>query len=786
MTRTDPAAGTLLDLLRARYGDGRITHVEHLPARTGTPADWPDWVPDPLRAALAARGVTRPWAHQARAAELAWQGRHVVVATGTGSGKSLAYLVPALSRLLTDPRATVLYLAPTKALAADQLRSVTELALPGVRAGCYDGDTPREEREWLRAHGRFILTNPDMLHHGILPGHRAWRQFLRRLAYVVVDECHAYRGVFGSHVAQVLRRLRRLATEPVFLLASATADDPASAASRLTGVEVEAVTEDASPRGAITFVLWEPPLLAATPDAGPAVPSARTPAEDTPAGAGDVIAAEQPIRRSALAETADLLADAVTQDIRTLAFVRSRRGAEVVAASAARALDEVVPGLGNRVAAYRSGYLPEERRALEQALRTGDLLGLATTNALELGVDLVGLDAVVLCGYPGRLASLWQQAGRAGRAGQDAVCVLVARDDPLDTYLVHHPEALFGAPVEATVLDPTNPYVLGPHLAAAAAEAPLTEADLAQFGGPAAVEAIEALTAARLLRRRPTGWYWVGRDRPEIDLRGTGGAPVAVVENGSGRLLGTVDAGSAHPLLHPGAVYLHQGVSYVVDALDLADGVALVHPESPDWSTHARDITDLTVAAVRDYTDAGPVGLFLGEVEVTNQVVSYQRRRLGTGEIVGTFPLDLPPRQLSTMAVWFTVSPQALARAGVPEEEVPGALHAAEHAAIGLLPLVATCDRWDIGGLSTARHADTGAPTVFVYDGHPGGAGFAERAYQAAVAWLTATRDVIAECACEAGCPACIQSPKCGNGNQPLSKPHAIATLEVVLAALSG
>src|SRR5690606_23807009 len=358
------------------------THVEHLPARTGTPADWPDWVPDPLRAALAARGVTRPWAHQARAAELAWQGRHVVVATGTGSGKSLAYLVPALSRLLTDPRATVLYLAPTKALAADQLRSVTELALPGVRAGCYDGDTPREEREWLRAHGRFILTNPDMLHHGILPGHRAWRQFLRRLAYVVVDECHAYRGVFGSHVAQVLRRLRRLATEPVFLLASATAGDPASAASRLTGVEVEAVTEDASPRGAITFVLWEPPLLAATPDAGPAVPSARTPAEDTPAGAGDVIAAEQPIRRSALAETADLLADAVTQDIRTLAFVRSRRGAEVVAASAARALDEVVPGLGNRVAAYRSGYLPEERRALEQALRTGDLLGLATNNAL--------------------------------------------------------------------------------------------------------------------------------------------------------------------------------------------------------------------------------------------------------------------------------------------------------------------------------------------------------------------------------------------------------------------
>jgi DEAD/DEAH box helicase domain-containing protein len=776
VTRTDPTADTLLDLLRARYGDGRITHVEQIPARAGVTADWPDWVPEQLRQLLTQQGVVRPWQHQARAADLAWQGRHVVVATGTGSGKSLAYLLPALSRLQHDPRATVLYLAPTKALAADQLRTVTDFDLPGVRAGCYDGDTPREEREWLRAHGRFILTNPDMLSRGILPHHRAWRQFLRRLTYVIIDECHAYRGVFGSHVAQVLRRLQRLAADPVFLLASATAGDPASAAARLTGVEVEAVIEDTSPRGAVTFVLWEPPLLSGTDGGEPTVPHPRAP-EDLPQ--------EQPVRRSALAETADLLADTASHEIRTLAFVRSRRGAELVAASAARALDEVVPGLGKRIAAYRSGYLPEERRALEQALRNGDLLGLATTNALELGVDLVGLDAVVLCGYPGRLASMWQQAGRAGRAGRDALCVLVARDDPLDTYLVHHPEALFGAPVEATVLDPANPYVLGPHLAAAAAEAPLTEADLPRFGGQPANEVLTALTDARLLRRRPTGWYWVGTGRPDIDLRGTGGQPIAVVENGSGRLLGTVDSGSAHVLLHPGAVYLHQGVSYVVDRLDLDDAVALVHPESPDWSTHARDVTDLTVGQIRSYLDAGPVGLFLGEVEVTNQVVSYQRRRLVTGEVLATIPLDLPPRQLSTVAVWCTISAPALARAGIPEAEIPGALHAAEHAAIGLLPLVATCDRWDIGGLSTALHPDTETPTIFVYDGHPGGAGFAEQAYHAAARWLSATRDAIAECPCETGCPSCVQSPKCGNGNHPLSKQYAIVALDIVLSKVT-
>ena len=704
-----------------------------------------------------------------QAADLVRAGEHVIISTGTASGKSLAYLLPVLSHLLDQPRATALYLSPTKALAADQLRSVTGLGLTEVRASGYDGDTPTAEREWARAHARLILTNPDMLHRSILPRHAEWTTFLRRLSFVVIDECHVYRGVFGSHVAQVIRRLRRVlaryaAQPPVFVLASATSGDPAASATRLTGLPVRAVTEDTSPRGGVTFGLWEPPLL-------PGVAVATNDAA--------------PIRRSALLETADLLADAVTHGVRTLAFVRSRRGAEVVATSARRSLTESVPELANRVAAYRAGYLREERRELERALLDGTLLGLAATNALELGIDVAGLDAVVLCGYPGTLASMWQQAGRAGRSGSDALCVLVARDDPLDTYLVHHPDALFGRGVETTVLDPANPYVLAPHLCCAASELPLVEDDLPMFGGEPVRAVLDALVTAGSLRRRPTGWYWAAKGRPDVDLRGTGGTPVSVVESVTGRLLGTVDAGASHVQVHEGAVYLHQGVSYVVDRLDLDDACAMVHAEEPDWTTHPRDVTGLDVLAVRSYVDAGPVGLFLGDVEVTNQVVGYQRRRLRSREIIDSRPLDLPPRQLRTVAVWWTVSPQALEAAGVAWPDVPGALHAAEHASIGLLPLVATCDRWDIGGLSTAMHPDTSTPTVFVYDGHQGGAGFAERAFAAAAEWLRATRAAIAECVCESGCPSCVQSPKCGNGNDPLDKVAAVVTLDVVLAALA-
>ena len=754
--------GSTLDrVLRDPSRGERVTHVEHVPARAGRRAPWPDWVPPLLVDRLGLVGVPEPWEHQAQAAELARGGQHVVVSTGTASGKSLAYQLPVLSRLLEDEGATALYLAPTKALAHDQLRSVRALTLTQVRAATLDGDTAFEDRDWVRRFAGLVLTNPDMLHRSVLPRHSDWSRLLRGLQYVVVDECHTYRGVFGSHVAQVLRRLRRVCArygaDPVFLLASATVSDPEGSASRLTGLPVVPVSVDASPRGATAFALWEPPLQGAY--------------------AGEHGA---PVRRSATAEAADLLADLVVEGARSLAFVRSRRGAEAVALGARRALAEAAPDLTDRVAAYRAGYLPEERRALEARLQAGDLLGLATTNALELGLDVSGLDAVVLTGWPGTVSSVWQQAGRAGRAGQEALAVLVARDDPLDTYLVHHPEALFGRAVEATVLDPSNPYVLGPHLCCAAAELPLTEADLPLFGETAG-EVLDDLVERGLLRKRPRGWFWTSRERPDADLRGVGGPPVRLVEATTGRLLGTVDHSSAHSQAHTGAVYLHQGASYVVELLDLDESVALVRAEEPDYSTSARDVTEITVVeSLRSQAFAG-VTLTFGTVDVTHQVVAYLKKRLGTGEVLGEEPLDLPPRQLRTRAVWYTVAPELLESAGLGWTAQPGALHAAEHAAIGLLPLFATCDRWDIGGVSTALSADTGQATVFVYDGHQGGAGFAERAYTDAAAWLTATRDAIAACECASGCPSCVQSPKCGNGNEPLDKDGAVRVLDLVL-----
>ncbi|MEV6873655.1 DEAD/DEAH box helicase [Amycolatopsis sp. NPDC051128] len=803
-----------------------ITHVADLPGRAARYAPWPAWADPAVIGALRDCGVTSPWAHQAEAASHAYEGRHVVISTGTASGKSLAYQLPVLSRLAAGEKANALYLSPTKALGADQLRSVSSLDVPGVRAASFDGDTPMVERDWVRAHANWVFTNPDMLHRGILSAHGRWASFFRRLSYVVVDECHSYRGVFGSHVALLLRRLRRVAehygASPVFVLASATTASPASFASRLTGVSCLAVTEDASPRGARTVALWEPPLL-----------------EELTGENG------APVRRSAGAETSRILADLVVEGARSLAFIRSRRGAELAALGARRILSEVDPALTETVAAYRSGYLPEERRALEAALLSGRLLGVATTNALELGVDIAGLDAVVLAGYPGTLASFWQQAGRAGRSGDSALVVFVARDDPLDTYLVHHPSALLDRPVETAVLDPANPYVLAPQLACAVAELPLTVPELEMFGGSAAQEVLTELAEQKLLRRRSSGWYWTSRDRPhaEVGIRGTGGEQIAVVESDSGRMLGTVDPGSACFAVHPGAVYLHQGSSYVVDELDLETGLALVHAENPDWTTTPREIVDISVLSTQEKQDFGGVSVCLGEVAVTSQVVGYLRRR-PSGEVLDHTPLDLPEQSLRTRAVWYTISSQLLGTDGAPgaragssgssgsadgkagtgghrvgtesagpletgEEtqasgrgparegggrtpggaglvpaRVPGALHAAEHAAIGLLPLFATCDRWDIGGVSTAWHEDTGEATVFVHDGHPGGAGFAERGYAAIVPWLVATREAIVSCECPTGCPSCVQSPKCGNGNEPLDKAGAVAVLGTVLGAL--
>jgi DEAD/DEAH box helicase domain-containing protein len=738
----------------------RLRHVEHLPARPARSTTWPGTLAPVLSAALLGAGLGRPWIHQREAVDAAMSGRHVVLATGTASGKSLGYLVPVLDAVLTGPEsggprgATALYLSPTKALAADQLARVGGLAIPGVRAATYDGDTPTDERRWVREHANLVLTNPDLLHHSLLPGHQHWARFLRALRYVVIDECHTYRGVFGSHVAAVLRRLRRVAgrygTEPTFILASATVSQPAEHATALLGLPVHAVTEDGSPRGPMTFALWEPPIDA---DRG---------------------------RRSATTEAADLLAELVADGAQTVAFARSRAGAEALASRAAGLVGERDPALAGSIAAYRGGYLPQERRDLEQRLRDGRLQGLAATNALELGVDITGLDAVVMAGWPGRHSSLWQQAGRAGRDGRDSLAVLVAGDDPLDTPPVRQPDAVLGTPVEAVVLDPDNPHVLAPHLAAAAAELPVTENDLPLFGADTR-RLLDVLVARRVLRRRPKGWYWAHDDRPaaQISLRGATDV-VSIVETRTGRVVGTIDDGAAHHQVHTGAVHLHQGETWVITDLDLDDRTAHAVRGDPGWSTHAQSATRFDLVETERTHRRTEVSVSHGRARVTTRVTGFARK-LPSGAVVGTHALDLPERALTTRALWWTMEPDVLARAGLDPAAIPGALHAAEHAAIGMLPLVATSDRWDVGGVSTARHPDTGLPTVLVYDGYPGGAGFSERAYREFDTWVRATLEAVSGCPCEDGCPACVQSPKCGNGNRPLDKAGAQTVLELAL-----
>ncbi len=709
--------------------------------------------------------MTTLWSHQRESRDHVRAGRHTVVATGTASGKSLCYQLPIAEHLLDDDRAVALYLAPTKALARDQLRAIRAWSLPQIRAAVVDGDTPGPERDAIRRTANWVLTNPDLLHHSLLPDHRRWGDLLHRLAFVVVDEAHVSRGVFGSHVALVLRRLRRLAerygADPTFVLTSATIGNPAEHASALTGLEVEAIVRDGSPRGPLDIGLWQPPFDDET----------RT------------------SRRSMLRETADLLAGFVAADVQTLVFTRSRKGTEVVAVAAKERLADAVGAdgepLADRVAAYRAGYLPEERRQLEGDLRSGRLRGVAATEALELGIDVAGLDAVVLGGWPGTFASFWQRLGRAGRSGGAAAGVLVAQEDPLDHWLVTHPEELLTRPPEDAIVDATNPYLLGPHLRCACHEAPLDAEEARHWFGDTATGLLEQDTDAGRLRLRGGRWYWTSRRRPsaEVDLRAAGGANVRIVDTSTGALIGDVDEARAHRQVHTGAVYLHQGRTYRITELDLDRHHALAEEAGQlGYTTRPRSDTDVTVLEALEGAQWQDVEVGLARVEVTTQVTGYEVLRLGSDEVVERHDLELPPVELRTVAVWYAVPEAVLEAAGVRPAEVPGSLHAAEHAAIGMLPLLALCDRWDIGGLSTALHPDTGRPSVFVYDGYAGGAGLAERSYRRLAEHLWLTRGTIATCACRDGCPSCVQSPKCGNGNDPLDKAGAVRVLDLLLA----
>lgn len=746
-----------------------LAHVHHRPARAGRAAAWPDWVSAPVREAFAARGIERPWAHQVAAAQAAVEGRHVALATGTASGKSLAFLLPVLaagldgivapsarverrgaaSGLRVAARPSALYLAPTKALAHDQLRSCEALGLDGWRVSTLDGDSDPDERRFAREFAHYVLTNPDMLHRSVLPQHARYARLLGGLTHVVVDEAHRYKGLFGAHVAAVLRRLRRLAhhygADPAFVCASATVSDPGAVASALIGGdEVVAVTEDAAPRPALDVALLKP----------------------TPS----------------LTETAAALLAAFARDGQALAFTTSRVQAELVAIRAKELVADPAT-----IAAYRGGYLADDRRAIEAALSSGRLRGAASTNALELGIDIAGMDAVVTAGFPGTLAAFWQQVGRAGRAGRGAVAVLAAREDPLDAYLVEHPSLVFEAPVERTIVPVDNPFVLGPHLCAAAQERPLTEGD-ARWFGPDTAALAERLTRQGALRRRPLGWFWTHPVRAvdSIDLRSSQGKAVEVVDDATGRVIGQVDPGAADRTLHPEAVYVHQGETWLVDQLDLADKVALVHRADPAYFTQPQSLAGVRILATERSRPLGLGTVHVGTIELSGQVVGYLRRDSETGEVWDSTPLEFPERLMTTRATWWTLPDHAIGSLDLDLVDLPGAIHAAEHTAIGLLPAFVPCDRWDIGGLSSPLHADTGMTTVFVHDGLPGGSGIADRGYELAEQWWAAALDRVRTCPCADGCPACVVSPKCGNGNQPLDKAGAAAVLGALVGASIG
>ena len=754
------ARAFLAELAGQEGGEGSLAHVEVLTARAPVVEPFPDELPELLRSRLGLLGVHGLYPHQRRAVDLLDAGHNVVIATGTASGKTLVYNLTFARMAMADEKRTALYLFPTKALARDQLRQVRDLKLPQVRAAVFDGDTPQAERALIRRNANLIMTNPDMLHASILPGHVRWADLFLRLGLVVVDEAHVARGVFGSHVAMILRRFRRLVAHyggsPQFVLASSTIGNPAELAERLTGLAFEAVDQDLSPRGEKLFALWNPPLV------------------DEELG----------LRRSAMTETSYLLRRLVEKEIRTLAFCRTRKSAELVAEFARRELPGI---LKRRVKAYRAGYLPAERRELERQLGTGELLGVAATNALELGIDVGSLDAALLAGYPGTRASMWQQAGRAGRRGEGSLAMLVAQDDPLDQYLMQHPEDLFDKPPEAAVIDPTNPYVVGPHLACAAAEQPLTPEELDVFGPGARAAADALIEEGRLVERRGL-LHHRGRESPHrlIDIRSASGHLFAIVDRDTGAVMGTVDEARAFYHVHPGAVYLHQGEQFEVHALDLERKVAVVAKSETDYYTQSKDTTEIELLETLREGTVGRTPAFYGSVKVTRQVVGYQRKSHFTNEVIDTVALDLPPQTLTTKTLWWLLPPGLFLKAGVRPSALPGAIHAAEHAAIGLLPLVATCDRWDVGGLSTPFHPDTGGATIFIYDGYPGGAGIAERGYLSGERLVMATLETVRTCPCAKGCPSCVVSPKCGNGNEPLDKQGAISVLSAMLGKAYG
>ena len=756
-------------LLEAGEIDERLVLTSAEEARAAATVVPPTDLAPELVAALARAGIERPYSHQLDALAAARTG-DVIVTSGTASGKSLSFNLPVLDAIARDPKARALYVYPTKALAQDQARKLSELGLTQLRHAIYDGDTPRDDRPAIRRRSNLVLTNPDMLNMGVLAHHKGWGDFLANLEWVVVDEAHTYRGVFGSHVANVLRRLRRVArvyaSEPRFVLASATIANPVELAGGLTGTEFELVDSDGAPRARRRIAIWNPP----------------------------VIDPKTMRRRSVLSEAAELLADLIINDARTICFLKSRRGIELIQRFTRMRLEDLgEPRLAARIAPYRAGYTPQQRREIEGRLAAGELLAVVATDALELGIDIGELDAAICVTFPGTVASLRQMWGRAGRRS-DGIALYVAGEDALDQFFCRHPEEFLARPVEAAILDHTNERIQTAHVLAAAYEAPLggrgdqPGAADDEILGPRWRERADALVARGRLRRARDGRYLPrasGFPAGEISLRSASLDSVVVVERASGEVIGQVEAERAFSTVHRGAIYLHLGRAYEVAELDVDSRRAIVDAFDGDWYTQPKKETEVFVEAAESRRAIGPAGssqveLHFGDVSVTEQVIAYQRKSLADHSVLDLVALDLPEQNFPTQALWY-VLPDERAGAALPPDVLLGALHAAEHSQIAVLPLLAMCDRWDIGGLSTNIHFQTGLPTIFIYDGHPGGVGIARRGYDEFERLVADAARLVGECPCADGCPSCIQSPKCGNLNEPLHKAGSLELMESII-----
>ncbi len=725
---------------------GQVQHVEALPVRPAKFADVPGGLHPAVREALAADGIGQLYCHQAEAIGKVRQGRHVVVVTGTASGKTLCYNIPIVEAAIADPSATAMFLYPTKALAQDQLRGIGRFRNPQAGAdflaGTYDGDTPQGLRRKLRSGGRFILTNPDMLHQGILPNHARWNRFFTHLRYVVIDEVHAYRGVFGSHLANVLRRMGRICrhygSDPQFICCSATIANPREHAERITGRQMELVTGDGSPRGPKRFVMWNPPPLQT---------AARGSQGDFRTGGG---------RRSPLWEAVHLMAALVREGIQTIAFTRTRLAAELIYKNSRDLLRPQSRRLAESIRAYRGGYLPAERREIERQLVAREILGVASTNALELGIDIGSLDACIIVGYPGTVASLWQQAGRAGRGLEESIVFLIGQNSPTDQYLMTHCGYLFAQNPEQAVVDPDNPHIAVDHIRCAAHELPLKDDETGLFG-PYTPVVLELLEEDEAVRHIDGNWYWACSQYPaaKVNLRNIAGAVYTIQDEAAGeRVIGTMDEVSALSQLHDHAVYLHAGQTYFVNRLDLDEKIAFVERRDLDYYTQSVQSSQIRIDETTDQARCGAAELGFGDVTVTTTIPMFKKIRFHSRDSLGFEELELPSQTLETVAVWLSPSQEIVERMKREGLVVGEGLIGIANVMVEVAQLFVMCDAQDIGTVVDA--ASLGRDSLFLYDRYPGGMGYARRCMDCMDRLLETVLDVVAECPCQDGCPSCV------------------------------